>query len=182
MREFGITVSNEEAQSLFEYYASSGGPKDGEELNFDQYIIMMRGYLNPQRRNLVHRAFRKMDRDGSGVVDWNDLKGVYNVAQHPKVITGKIHSCSNRSVIPSRPLLAPVGSHRLHYGILSTAGEFSEEMALTDVLSKYGDEHFRSNGDGKLSLAEFEQYYANVGANIDTDEYFELMMRQAWQI
>ena len=89
MREFGITVSNEAAQSLFEYYASSGGPKDGEELNFDQYIIMMRGYLNPQRRNLVHRAFRKMDRDGSGVVDWNDLKGVYNVAQHPKVITGK---------------------------------------------------------------------------------------------
>ena len=73
---------------------------------------------------------------------------VYNVAQHPKVLTG----------------------------------EFSEEMALTDVLSKYGDEHFRSNGDGKLSLAEFEQYYANVGANIDTDEYFELMMRQAWQI
>jgi Ca2+-binding EF-hand superfamily protein len=149
MLEFnGTPVSNEATQSLFDYYAASGGPKDGQELNFDQFVIMMRGYLTPQRRALVHRAFRKMDRDGSGVVDWNDLKDVYNVAQHPKVLSG----------------------------------EFSEEMALTDVLSKYGDEHFRSNGDGKLSLAEFEQYYANVGANIDTDEYFELMMRQAWQI
>jgi hypothetical protein len=34
----------------------------------------------------------------------------------------------------------------------------------------------------RIHIAEFEQYYANVGANIDTDEYFELMMRQAWQI
>jgi hypothetical protein len=41
---------------------------------------------------------------------------------------------------------------------------------------------FSANKDGKLSLAEFEQYYSNVGSNIDTDEYFELMMRQAWQI
>ena len=88
MLEFGVVVSDEAVKSLFEYYASSGGPKDGQELNFDQYIIMMRGYLNPQRRNLVHRAFRKMDRDGSGGVDWHDLKGVYNVAQHPKVLTG----------------------------------------------------------------------------------------------
>jgi Ca2+-binding EF-hand superfamily protein len=112
MREFGIVVSNEAAQSLFEYYASSGGPKDGQELNFDQYIIMMRGYLNPQRRNLVHRAFRKMDRDGSGVVDWNDLKGVYNVAQHPKVITGKI-SLSFKPTQDSVPSAASTYLQRL---------------------------------------------------------------------
>jgi calcyphosin len=109
---------------------------------------MMRGYLTPARRALVHRAFRKMDKDGSGVIDWTDLQDVYNVKQHPKVLSD----------------------------------EFSEEQALTDVLSKYGDESFHANGDGKLSQQEFEQYYANVGANIDTDEYFELMMRQAWRL
>lgn len=111
MLEFGIPVSNEATMSLFEYYSSSGGPKDGQELNFDQFIIMMRGYLNPQRRNLVHRAFRKMDKDGSGVVDWHDLKDVYNVAQHPKVLTGKFplifesgrHATSSELSAASKP-------------------------------------------------------------------------------
>ena len=148
MLEFGIPVPDEIVQNIFAYYAASDGPKNGVELSFDQFIIMFRGYLTASRRAIVHRAFRKMDKDGSGVVDWNDLRGVYNVAQHPKVLSG----------------------------------EFSEQQALTDVLSKYGDEDFMANGDGKLSLAEFERYYANVGANIDTDEYFELMMRQAWRI
>ena len=110
MREFGITVSNEAAQSLFNYYSASGGPKDGQELNFDQFIIMMRGYLNPQRRNLVHRAFRKMDKDGSGVVDWADLKGVYNVAQHPKVLTGTI-SLVKSSMLSDRTFCVEPNEH-----------------------------------------------------------------------
>lgn len=29
---------------------------------------------------------------------------------------------------------------------------------------------------------EFERYYSNVSASIDDDDYFELMMRNAWHI
>ena len=36
--------------------------------------------------------------------------------------------------------------------------------------------------DGKVTREEFENYYANVGANIDDDDYFELMIRNAWHI
>lgn len=109
---------------------------------------LMRGYLNPNRRAWVHKAFAKMDRDGSGVIDWQDLAGVYSVAQHPKVLSG----------------------------------ELSEQQALTGFLAKYGDDDAFSDGDGRVSLAEFEQYYANISASVDTDEYFKLMMQQAWQI
>lgn len=35
------------------------------------------------------KAFQKFDRDGSGVIDINDLKGVYNAKNHPDVINGK---------------------------------------------------------------------------------------------
>jgi hypothetical protein len=31
--------------------------------------------------------------------------------------------------------------------------------------------------DGKVTKNEFENYYYNVSAAIDRDEYFELMMR-----
>ena len=36
--------------------------------------------------------------------------------------------------------------------------------------------------DGKVSYAEFEDYYKDVSASIDTDDYFELMIRNAWHI
>ena len=36
--------------------------------------------------------------------------------------------------------------------------------------------------DGKVTAREFENYYTNVGASIDADDYFELMIRNAWHI
>ena len=38
------------------------------------------------------------------------------------------------------------------------------------------------NGDGKISRDEFNEYYAAVSADIDRDDYFVLMMQQAWGI
>ena len=36
--------------------------------------------------------------------------------------------------------------------------------------------------DGKVSIVEFENYYGNISASIDDDDYFELMIRNAWHI
>ena len=36
--------------------------------------------------------------------------------------------------------------------------------------------------DGIITIEEFEEYYQNLSASIDDDEYFELMMRNAWHI
>jgi hypothetical protein len=36
--------------------------------------------------------------------------------------------------------------------------------------------------DGKVSTQEFENYYGNISASIDDDNYFELMIRNAWHI
>ena len=36
--------------------------------------------------------------------------------------------------------------------------------------------------DGKVTPTEFMNYYANVSSSVDNDDYFELMMRNAWHI
>ena len=40
----------------------------------------------------------------------------------------------------------------------------------------------RENKDGLVTFEEFEDYYKEVSASIDDDDYFELMIRNAWRI
>jgi len=53
----------------------------------------------------------------------------------------------------------------------------------TEILTEFLDT-FDVGGevDGKVTQQEFENYYTNIGASIDNDDYFELMIRNAWHI
>jgi hypothetical protein len=44
-----------------------------------------------------------------------------------------------------------------------------------------GDELSKA-GDGKVTLNEFMDYYSNVSASIDDDQYFQLMITNAWNL
>lgn len=91
-----------------------------------------------------------MDSDGSGVIELNDIKGVYNAKCHPEVRSGK----------------------KTEDEIL---GEFLETFEL----------HHAMNGgtkDQRVDMDEWIEYYNNVSASIDNDQYFELMMINAWKL
>ena len=47
------------------------------------------GEMSPIRKDFVKKAFKKVDKDGSGILDIEDIKGVYNAKQHPDVKSGK---------------------------------------------------------------------------------------------
>jgi hypothetical protein len=36
--------------------------------------------------------------------------------------------------------------------------------------------------DGRITLDEFIEYYTNISASIDNDEYFALMMNNSWNL
>ncbi|RYH20234.1 EF-hand domain-containing protein, partial [archaeon] len=59
------------------------------------------------------------------------------------------------------------------------SGKKTMEAVLTEFL-----EGFDVGGtkDNKVTRQEFENYYAGISASIDSDNYFELMMRNAWHI
>ena len=107
-------------------------------------MIGVRGELNERREQMVLLAFDVLDKDGSGVVDLDDITEAYNVDGNPEVMSGK-----------------------------KTKGE---------VLREFLDTFDQGDKDGKVYPNEFKKYYANLSASVDDDDYFELMIRNAWHI
>lgn len=59
-------------------------------IRYEEFLRVVRGELSQSRKNLIMQAFKILDKDNSGVIDINDIKGVYNGKMHPKVISGEI--------------------------------------------------------------------------------------------
>lgn len=57
-------------------------------------------------------------------------------------------------------------------------GEMTEEDVLRDFSASW-DVHDKN---GKITFAEFCDYFNAVSASIDNDEYFEMMVRTAWKL
>ncbi|MDR3582082.1 MAG: EF-hand domain-containing protein [Candidatus Pacebacteria bacterium] len=107
--------------------------------------------MNEFRRGWVAKAYKHLDKDGSGTIDIEDLKGVYSAKQHPDVKQGKR----------------------------------TEDDVLLEFLETFETHHnvlMSKASDKKVTPEEFEEYYANISASIDDDEYFALMMRNAWRL
>ncbi|KAK7249447.1 hypothetical protein SO694_00049056 [Aureococcus anophagefferens] len=59
------------------------------------------------------------------------------------------------------------------------AGAKSSNEVLQEFLDTF---EVGGEKDGKVTRGEFHNYYANVSASVDDDDYFELMIRNAWHI
>lgn len=86
LREIGCGLSQEETKSLLNLLDTN---KDGS-IDFNEFLIGVRGQLNNRRQAIVDKAFLKFDKDGSGVINALDLRGVYNASLHPQVQGGSM--------------------------------------------------------------------------------------------
>ena len=58
------------------------------------------------------------------------------------------------------------------------SGEMTPEEVFVEFLASFGDK----NGDGIITKEEWADYYAAVSSNIDNDEHFVALMKNAWKI
>lgn len=59
-------------------------------VDFTEFLTAVRGSANARRQAIIDKAFLKFDRDCSGYIDANDLRGVYSAKFHPMVAQGKM--------------------------------------------------------------------------------------------
>lgn len=124
-------------------------------LSFDELLQAIKGEMSPFRKDLVRRAFKKLDFNENGHVDPEDIRQVYSATAHPEVKQGK-----KTAEEVCREFLETFEAHRA--------------LSAGDPLSK--------KGDGLVTLNEFLDYYSNISASVDDDDYFQLMITNAWNL
>ena len=141
LKENGAKLTDKQAMTLLGFFDTD---KDGC-VNFDEFLVGIRGQLNAKRQAIVEKAFLKFNKDDTNdYIDAKDLEGVYDVRMHPKF----------------------------------KSGEMTKNQIFNEFLANLGDK----NRDGKITKEEWFEYYAAVSSNIDEDEHFVLLMRNAWKL
>lgn len=140
LNDYGLRLHDDEVDELIAAIDKDGAGR----INYDEFLLAVRGDINPRRRKMIEMAYNVLDRDGSGLVTVDDIAGRYSINYDPDVLTGRM----------------------------------TEESCLERFLGQFeGVEK-----DGCVTRDEFIEYYKNCSASIDDDDYFELMIRNAWHI
>lgn len=100
--------------------------------------------MNESRLSWIKQAYDKLDVNKDGLVKLDDIAKLYDVSQHPDVVSKKL----------------------------------TEKEAYLDFMKLWDTQV----ADGIVTFEEFCEYFKDVSASIDTDEYFAAMMKSAWKL
>jgi len=85
VHSLGLRVGDDE---LSQMHSAFDMRRDGK-MAYGEFIAAVRGEMSVRRLLLVDRAFEKLDINGSGEVDLNDVKSRYNARNHAAVVAGQ---------------------------------------------------------------------------------------------
>mmetsp|Transcript_25187 Transcript_25187/g.42494 ORF Transcript_25187/g.42494 Transcript_25187/m.42494 type:complete len:544 (+) Transcript_25187:81-1712(+) len=124
--------------------------------------------------------FDHFDRDQSGSVDFDEFLGT---------VRGVLNERRKEFVLMAYELLDADKSGTIDVSDISAKYDPSKHPDVicgkrsgNEVLREFLDTFDGADKDGQVTFTEFCAYYSNVSASIDDDDYFELMMRNAWHI
>lgn len=152
-----------------------------KSLDFQEFKKGIHDYGLDMDTAMIKELFEQLDKDGSGSLDFEEFlkslrppmsnarKSLINQAFHKLDRTGD-------GFITVEDLKG-VYNVKKHPKYLN--GEWSEEQCLRQFLDSFDTPNDK---DGQVTKDEFLNYYAGVSASIDSDAYFDLMMRNAYKL
>ena len=134
----------------------------------------------------IDELFKAFDRSGDGVVDYDELL---------RNIRGPMNPFRTNLVDLAYKKLDRTGDGQVDIqdikGVYNAKnhpdvkdGKKTEDEVLGEFLETFEMHHNLKGGmrDQIITTEEFHEYYNNVSASIDNDQYFELMMTNAWKL
>jgi Ca2+-binding EF-hand superfamily protein len=152
-----------------------------KRLSKDEFHYGLRDYGINLTPTELEQVFLYFDRDQNGFIDITEflvgLKGDLTPRRKSMVqlafnLLDKDHS----GEISIDEILAV---YDLTWHPEVRAGRMTVKEAAKDFMATW---ERGSTKDGNITFEEFEDYYKEVSASIDDDDYFELMIRNAWRI
>ena len=128
----------------------------------------------------VRTVFDAFDSDRSGAIDFDEfifgIRGQLNDRRRQLVLLAfEILDSDHSGVVELNDISAKYNADK-HPDVIS--GKRSRD----DVLREFLDTFDTIDKDGRVTAEEFIKYYGNCSSSIDDDDYFELMIRNAWHI
>lgn len=127
----------------------------------------------------VQKLFKYLDRDGNGAVTITEF--IRGIRPEPSMRRLDLILRAFRLIDTDGSGVCDVAELGELYDATQHPEVVAGRMTVEDCLKQFM-EGWDRNKDGKVTLEEFREYYADIGANIDSDDYFELMIRNAWHI
>lgn len=135
--------------------------------------------LMPEEVSVIFKFF---DKDGTGTIDLNELlvglKGEMNEGRLRFVkMAFDIMDKDGSGVIDLNDVR---NVYDVSFHPKFKSGQMTADEVLVEFLEVFEDAG--KQVDGKVTFEEWVSYYTEISASIDDDDYFELMMRNAWHI
>jgi len=150
------------------------------QISFPEFKKCMAEHTLNFTEQELRELFKYFDQDCSGEIGYDEfLTG----------IRGELNERRKKFVEMAFKIMDTDGSGTLELADIMTRYDASKhpdviagKRSASEILREFLDTFDGGEKDGKVDFGEFCRYYSNVSASIDDDDYFELMMRNAWHI
>jgi hypothetical protein len=151
---------------------------------FWKAICDFRIQISPEE---CRKLFDLFDSNGDDSVDYDELMrsviGEMNPIRKTLVKKAFDKLDGNKNGIIELDDIKSVYNAKMHPEV--KAGKKTEDEVLGEFIDTFELHHtlkHPEDKDRKITVREFMEYYNNVSASIDNDQYFELMMTNAWNL
>ena len=129
--------------------------------------------------------YKHFDRDGSGSVDYDEfLRTVRgSLSERRLALVERAFAKMDKNKNGTIELADLRGTYKAEGNPKVVSGEMTEDEALAGFLANFeGSKNYADKRDGVITLDEWVDYYTDVSASCESDDYFEVMMTSAWKL
>lgn len=160
---------------------------NSRSLDLYEFTKAVKDYMLGFTDSEIKALYSYFDYDRSGSVDYDEflrtLRGPMNPNRKKLVAQAYNKLDKDRNGYIDINDIKGVYNAAKHPDVLN--GKKTEEQILLEFLETFETHHNLRNNDAPdhvVTKEEFEEYYNNISASIDNDQYFEVMMNNAWKI
>ena len=159
---------------------------NNKTLDQNEFMKALKDYKVNLSPNEMKELFDLFDRDGSGTIDYDEflrqVRGEMNDKRKQIVLQAFDKLDLDKSGIIDLSEVKALYNAKNHKDVLS--GRKTEEDVYGEFIETFETHHNIKKGvrDRRVTKEEFIEYYNNISMNIDDDDYFIEMMKNAWKL